>query len=284
MSVTALNPIHVTSEPTVTVETITPAIAEEWLKRNTHNRNIRQRHVETLAHAMTEGQWMLNGQSVTFDPNGVLVDGQHRLKAVVVSGVTIDSVVVRGVDMSAQITVDVGPGRSFGDVLHWRGETSTNVLAAGVRALHRFKYGDAYASQSTSLRVTFADLLAVLDAHPGIRQSCKKAEALRKAVKVPAGPMAGLHYVLWELSPLDADTFYERIADGIELTSTNPIYLLRRAFITDTNSAKKLSVRHRLALTIKAWNFWLAGTDMKLLVWRSGGATREDFPTPDAPA
>jgi hypothetical protein len=280
MNLTTLNEIP---RPTVGVETIDPATAELWLRRNTHNRNIRPKHVQALAHAMASGQWALNGESIIFDPNGVLVDGQHRLLAVVESGATIQSVVVRNVDMSTQITVDVGARRAFQDVLKWMGETDATNLAAAVRSLHRFKYGDGYSTTSNSDRFTYADLLNTLDQFPGIRQSVDVSRRLRKALPVPAGPMAGLHYLLWELSPLDANAFYDRMADGVELTASDPIYMLRRAFLNDAKSNAKFTVRHRLALTIKAWNLWISGEQVKVLVWRSGGVTRERFPVPVGP-
>lgn len=283
MSVTALNPTP-EPQPSVVVETITPEMAEEYLHHNTRNRKLKPGVVEKLAHAIRSGQWKFNGQPIVFGSDGVLLQGQHRLTAVVVTGIAIVSVVIREVDPAAQITMDNTPGRHFGEVLQFKGEKNTNVLAAAVRALHRFKYGDAYQTSSNAMKnITFDDLLWVLEQHPGIRQSILKTDMLRRRVKVPAGPMAGLHYVLWELSPLDADAFYEKLGDGLELTATNPIYQLRRTFINDATSPKKLSVRHRLALTIKAWNLWIVGDELQNLRWRSGGAAREDFPTPLAP-
>ena len=47
---------------------------------------------------MKAGKWCLNGEAIEFDTNGKLKNGQHRLRAVIKSGVAIDCVVVRGVD------------------------------------------------------------------------------------------------------------------------------------------------------------------------------------------
>lgn len=269
-----------TESAAVSVETITPDIAEVWLKQNTHNREIRDQKVDKWAHAMSAGQWRLNGQTICFDPNGILVDGQHRLAAVVKSGVTIQSVVVRGINMETQITVDTHTPRSFGDVLKWRGESAPVGLAAAVRALYRFKFGDGWATQGNSDRTaTYDDLLDVLKMYPGIRQSRIVAEHLRKQIPVPTAQMAALHYMLWETAPLEANTFFDLLTSGESLKSNDPIYMLRRCFLNDARSTTKLNVRHRLALTIKAWNAWITGAEMKLLVWRPGGANPEQFPT-----
>ena len=46
---------------------------------------------------MRKGLWVLNGETVCFDANGALMDGHHRLLAIIESGITIEVLVVRGV-------------------------------------------------------------------------------------------------------------------------------------------------------------------------------------------
>ncbi len=277
MSISAL-PVPTMTPATVTVETITPEMADAWLRYNTHNRSIRPTYVDQLAHAMSSGQWELNGQSISFSTNPtVLVDGQHRLCAVVKSGVTIQSVVVRGIDLQAQRTIDVGPGRTFADVLTWAGESSTTVLASALAALHRYRTGGW--ARNTASRPTFDDMLQLLADHPVIRQSVRKAEALRHGIgRSPSGPNAATHYVMWEQSHIDADVFFDRLATGADLSATDPIYMLRRILISEATAQKRMTTRHRMALTIKAWNAWITGAEMKLLKFSPGGANPESFP------
>jgi hypothetical protein len=69
---------------------VTPALAEDLLTHcNTHNRRLTDAHVELLADEMRAGRWQLTHQGIAFSPNRVLLDGQHRLWAVVFSGVTV---------------------------------------------------------------------------------------------------------------------------------------------------------------------------------------------------
>ena len=78
---------------------ITPATAKAWLEEhNTKNRTIKKAHVARLAADMKQGRWVgENGESIKFDVDGRLADGQHRLAACVASGVTITSLVVRDI-------------------------------------------------------------------------------------------------------------------------------------------------------------------------------------------
>lgn len=77
---------------------VDPKKAELWLKKNTKNRKVSNRHVSQLANEMKEGKWLLNGQAIAFSKDGVLLDGQHRLLAVIMSGVTVEMTVAFGVD------------------------------------------------------------------------------------------------------------------------------------------------------------------------------------------
>ena len=72
------------------VEKITPEIAKIYYSRSTGNRVINRQAVKT-------GRWVLNGETICFDSNGVLRDGHHRLLTIIESGVTIEVLVVRGV-------------------------------------------------------------------------------------------------------------------------------------------------------------------------------------------
>ena len=93
---------------------ITPALAESWLMSNTFNRTISASVVNKYANDMKSGNWHLNHQGIAFDNNNVLVDGQHRLTAVVKSGVTVDMLVTYG---ASRVGVDELRVRSAYDVI-----------------------------------------------------------------------------------------------------------------------------------------------------------------------
>jgi len=84
----------------VTVETITPAQAVLYLANNAMHRKIKQKKVDAYKNEMVDGNWKLNGKALIFDSNGRLLNGQHRLSAVIQSMVPLTTVVIRGVDPS----------------------------------------------------------------------------------------------------------------------------------------------------------------------------------------
>lgn len=65
---------------------ILPPEAESILSRMTGNRKRRKGHVETMAADMREGRWVDTHEPIAMSVDGNLIDGQHRLAAVVLSG------------------------------------------------------------------------------------------------------------------------------------------------------------------------------------------------------
>ncbi|EIP99475.1 hypothetical protein OpiT1DRAFT_03993 [Opitutaceae bacterium TAV1] len=104
-------------KPVFEIATVTPETASEWLKRNEGNRRLSPVHVKRLAQEMRAGRWALGNDAITFDANGRLVNGQHRLTAVRESGMAAQFAVLRGVSPSARDVMDMGHKRSLGDML-----------------------------------------------------------------------------------------------------------------------------------------------------------------------
>lgn len=98
-----------------TEERITPQRAKELLEANRENRQLQKRQIAELAGQIEGGRWLLTHQGIAFDTNGRLVDGQHRLKAIVLANKPAELVVCRGLDPAAFPVVDQGRARSIAD-------------------------------------------------------------------------------------------------------------------------------------------------------------------------
>lgn len=101
---------------TVTV-LITPAIAAEFLKLNTANRPLRPSWIKALSGMMQRGEWMMTHQGIAITTDGRLIDGQHRLNAVIHAGVSVNMSVVYNCDPASFIALDGGVKRSAADHL-----------------------------------------------------------------------------------------------------------------------------------------------------------------------
>lgn len=119
------------------VMTITPQIAREWLKENDINRNVNKNRVIMYSEDMKSGNWALNGESIKFNRTGKLIDGQHRLMAIIRSGVPIATYVIFDIPNDISI-MDRGKNRSTTDSLIISGlnKKLANSHAVSIAKLH----------------------------------------------------------------------------------------------------------------------------------------------------
>lgn len=94
---------------------ITPEQAKNWLKFNFINRPIRPSFISTYATSMKQGKWILSHQGIAFDKAGRLVDGQHRLSAIIMANTPVDMLVTTDASDELFKVVDNGAKRSIAD-------------------------------------------------------------------------------------------------------------------------------------------------------------------------
>lgn len=105
---------------------ITPEVAKEMLKHNTINRRIVENRVKFYARSMKLGEWQLNPEGISFYENGNLRDGQHRLLAVIRSGISVEMYVTYDVPNESFI-VDRGAIRTTANVLKLGGVNTPKI-------------------------------------------------------------------------------------------------------------------------------------------------------------
>lgn len=124
---------------TMTLETITPAKAEAYLKHNTSNRRIRPRKVERYTKVIREGRFQTTHQGIAFNCDGTLLDGQHRLSAIVAAGKAVRMWVARHLPRESLYGIDQGAVRRPLDIIGPLGiqhsEELTNAHCATARAM-----------------------------------------------------------------------------------------------------------------------------------------------------
>ena len=256
----------------VSIETITPDTARLWLEIDLNNRPLRSEHRDHLAKQMTAGLWYTNGDAIRFGNAGNLDDGQHRLSAVVASGVTIQSVVVRGVSDEARATIDLSKSRSVEDYFVMREIEYGWLLAGVIPVIVRLRTG--VTTNAARFRVSPIAALEFLGQNErALLASLNFVGAVDRKV-VSRTRLIALHFVLKEYSPR-ADAFIQGLKTGAQLPPRSPILLLREALIDDVRAVRyKMSMSCRYAIIIKAWNAFFGGDEIKLLRWGS----KESFP------
>jgi hypothetical protein len=264
---------------------VTPAIAAGWLLLNDGNRNPSKAKIRRFAAALKAGKWALNGETVKFSITGRLLDGQSRLKAIVMAGVGTVIEVRAGLPDAAQKSMDIGETRKGTHTLEMIGEKYPNILSPALRWIFRWE-NDALSSKQRARGEDLTvlenmEIEPMLKRHAGLRASvgwCVSA-GHRVAKLMPPGEAAFFHYITGQASASKRDSFFNALATGLGLNEKSPAWHLREKLQADRASTRRMNQRERLAFVIKAWNAHLAGQAMGQLVFINGGERREAFPT-----
>ena len=106
--------------PTAAYQSITPEQASKWLETSAKNRLLNSTRVAMYAAAMVRGDWMLTNQGIAFDEFGALIDGQHRLHAIVKANVPVTMLVIESTPNRSQLVLDQGLKRTPHDQIALR--------------------------------------------------------------------------------------------------------------------------------------------------------------------
>ena len=161
------------------IEAITPELAQRYLALNSkQQRKLRKHKVAEYADDMRNGRWGLNGATIVIDEFGNLIDGQHRLSAVVESGTTQQFVVVRNVSEDSYETIDQGMKRTLADA----SEFNTVECAIG-KAMASFENAPSIQVALRSRSATNAAAIKYMNANAGlVRTLSNEYRKLRSCV------------------------------------------------------------------------------------------------------
>lgn len=109
---------------------ITPQLASQYLMSNTRNRSISKASVSAYAHDMINGRWLLNGDAIRFAQDGTLLDGQHRLQAIIEANVGVSMLVIHNLPAETFATIDAGASGRRVTFLGWKVSPATTSSPA----------------------------------------------------------------------------------------------------------------------------------------------------------
>jgi len=248
------------------LKTVTPEMAAEWLKKNTNNRKLSLALVDLISAEIKAGNWQQNGDAIRFD-NKALLDGQHRLHAIIKAGQPVDTLVVTGLDPDTMRTIDTDRRpRSASAVLSLGGEVNTTTLGGAIRVVLDMRSGTQWKRSSKLIaKRTFFDFI---NNEPEIREAVRFTINLHNLKKL-AGPTipAGLHHLFSTIDRKASEKFFDDLDSGANLSQNDPVYLLRQRLIDNSASRAKLERTEIMALFTKAWNARLRGASLKSLRW-----------------
>lgn len=257
------------------VRSVTPAVAKEMLRRNTKNRGVNVAHVRFLKEQMNSGQWLFDGQPIRFSESGSLLDGQHRLNAIVESETTQQFLIVSGVDSNAFKVMDTGKSRDGADCLSINGVSYSKEIAQIAKMTTKLKKGKHI--ESGYYKMSNTDILNWYNDNEHVIEMIRKSEGLNTSFSrvLSKAFIAGMMYLFAEKNATEAEIFMSKLCNGLDLTTDSPIYIVRKKLIEDRINQAKLPVQDKVAIIFKAWNLYRLGKSCKQIRYNKDN---EKFP------
>jgi hypothetical protein len=250
----------VTAKPTAKIVQMTPARARTILEAcNSHNRSWEDRRVAQYAQDMRRDDWLFTGEAIKVSREGVLLDGQHRLYAVLDADMTVPLLLITGLDPRAQEVMDQGKPRSLSDALHLRGEPDPNNVAAALRMIAHFYRDGAPFQMGRAAGMSHGYALRLFDRgsnREDLHAALKFVRNRRKGQWISLSQMAALHFLFSAADEPRALAFTAGLMEGS--STVTAVRELRSHLIEEYDRSQtgqpRQHIKTRTVYIVQAWN------------------------------
>lgn len=257
-------------EPVATSEVVTPAMAEEFLSRPAMNRNIKAEDVNRYVEIIKRDGWKTNGEGISIGTDGSLLDGQHRLSAIVKSNTPVAMTISWNCDTTAMATIDTGRQRSLADVQKIYGIGGAKNILSVVKQVMIERRGYSSEISVHVAKMTYSD---ILNEYQSERQSvyddvAKYANKLVGSIKLlPCATLGGIIGYIWLSYPNEyigiSREFFDELFDMKPCTKEF-VHRTRNRILKDGLSkwAQNMSKQSKRNLIVHTWNAYIQGKNI----------------------
>jgi hypothetical protein len=265
---------------------VTKVMAWDWLENhNLKNRFVQQKTVHKYARRMATGKWATTGETLKFDDDGNLIDGQHRLWGFLESGLeTMAFLVMSGVPASAQVHIDTPAPRTAAHTLQMNGIPDGRLLAASVKLISSYEAGGLPGTNQWRHAPDNQEVLTAVQSRPEL---CMSADYIAsnpgfKPLGMPSA-LVFTHYITTQLNPVEAQSFWHKLLEANYTGPGDPIMRLReRLLVSRATRHGGPNITAVCAMIYKSWNAHIRGRSIGPLHWSQNGEQHERFPKPIA--
>lgn len=238
-----------------------------FLLHNSHNRPLSAGWSLELSRRMKAGAWKQNSMSAGFYKDGLLEDGQHRLAAAAISGVSWNVVIVFGVEHGSVDTIDGGRRRSGADhaLLDGIADPSKKQAIIKTAANYFVRCGDAGAALRSE-----AEVKSAIEANDALLvQAIEIGEQSRENVATPRlkeSITSAISYVMmkfgWPTQVIREKLAFFQQFQGSPDGENDPFFVAIKVLDSGRNRAtrgEKITTAKEMAYVIEALDLSVKG-------------------------
>ena len=237
------------------IERISPAMAAALLEGNIDNRRVKPSLITQYASDMKQGRWLVTGDPIIISDDGLLNDGQHRLKAIIVSGATVECVITRGVSRESRAKTGIGSIRTAGDVVQMFHIPNGNAVAAMAKLILSYEAGDRKTLGSPS-RISKTQVIDRCRNDDRLVYADRAASALKDIAT--RKHVAFCRYLIQDGEK--SEEFFGRLRDGAELYAGHPVLSLRNWWL---RNGRRAHDAQGIEAILRGWNAFRDGRELQ---------------------
>ncbi|SNB07231.1 conserved hypothetical protein [Flavobacterium psychrophilum] len=251
-----------TKKKPVYYELISPEVAKTILQNNSGNRNISNAKLMEYYNQMIQGKYKEGtAEPLKISNKGRLLDGQHRLTALIKANMTIEFLVARDLDESIFDVLDTGKSRGAADVLSMANVPNSTTISSILKLFYNTKN-----QNNERYKLTNPEVLELYkkneQKHDEIAVLSIRLYKSGKLFNVSL--IGGLLLLFMEKNEHEAKSFFEQLC-RVKPVQNNTVEVLYQLFVKDALSKSKIPVHIKIKIIIKAWNAFRAGKELKII-------------------
>ncbi|WP_320055727.1 hypothetical protein [Desulfuromonas thiophila] len=244
---------------------ITPQVASEMLKNNKGNRPISPARADKYVQDMRMGNWKITHQGIAFDSAGNLIDGQHRLLAIVKSGKSIMMNVSYGLDADVFDVLDTGGNRSRADVLSIAGHPPRVARIISAAIPYCITYDAGFVPSKNFPRKHGNTNIATLEYFqfnaPLADSALFITKMPRRDAIIKESIACFMHYQISKKHK-DADDFIQQVLTGDGVTARTAVFEIRKMLIASRIGNHRMIEQVAINRIIAAYNYFHSGKNL----------------------
>lgn len=256
---------------------VTPEMAQEYLATRDpdYERQLRRGRVEGMARDMKDDKFRFIGDPIRFAiVGGNLEDGQHRLSAVVLSGVPQYFPVVN-IPADARHVIDTGAKRTIADMLKKMGighGVRGRIMSAIAYKVNAWELG--FVGSRGVFRPTADESITYIQRNESNLVAATEVGTQVTSYQLPvsASSIGSMWYLTHRVNSEDADTFWiTQVIKGSLIMEGDPAYALRDRILKDSRAGRRLPPIDAMLYGAVAWNHYRQGNQVQRLQAPRGG-------------
>jgi hypothetical protein len=250
---------------------ITPDFAAELLRRrHPHQRSLKEKYVADLADAMTDGRWRWTADAIRLDGDLLVIDGQHRLSAVVKSSITLkDALVATVTGKDVILSIDQNRPRTLNDMRATHGQPVMSRIVSGAIIAESSDWSQWRGMPRELQLRTIEECPFTAD----LEDLSKVSDKNRRAT-ISVGSLSGALRCL-RTNRDDAMKFFAAvfsmnpIIEGEEAEMARVLYVFLAESKATSYSSEQRVIEHAHK-AVSAYNHWKTGRVISRLMWKGG--------------